>query len=74
MYLKMKKIEYLNCQTKFLYWIEDSLLSHFRWQIFDRVTKNARSYDEIVECLSNPVILDEDVYDVYGNEYIRKEK
>lgn len=30
LYLKMKKIEYLSCQTKFLYWIEDSLLSRLR--------------------------------------------
>lgn len=56
MYLKMKKIEYLNCQTKFLYWIEDSLLSVFRWQIFDWVIKNAQSYNEIVKCLSNPFL------------------
>jgi hypothetical protein len=56
MYLKMKKIECLSGQTKFLYWIEDSLLSGFRWQIFDWVTKNARSYDEIVKCLSKPFL------------------
>jgi len=50
-YLKIKKLEYLNGSTKFLYWVEDSLLSGFRWQIFDWVIKTARSYDEIVECL-----------------------
>jgi len=48
----MKKMERFSCQTKFLYWIEDSLLSGYRWQIFDWVTKNARTYNSIVKCLS----------------------
>jgi hypothetical protein len=52
MYLKMKKKEHLCSQTKFFYWIENSLLSCFRWQIFDWVTKNAQSYHEIIEYLS----------------------
>ena len=56
MYLKMKKMESFNRQTNFLYWIEDSLLSSFRWQIFDWVIKNARSYNEIVKCLSTPFL------------------
>ena len=42
LYLRMKKMEYFSCQTKFLYWIEDSLLSRFRWQIFDWVTKRPK--------------------------------
>jgi hypothetical protein len=56
MYLKMKKIEYSHMQTKFLYWIEDSLLSRFRWSIFDWAIKNVRSYEEIIKCLGNPFI------------------
>lgn len=52
-YLQMKKKEYIIPQTKFLYWIEDSLLSSFRWQIFDWVIKNAQSYNDIIRCLSN---------------------
>jgi hypothetical protein len=55
-YIKMKRLEYLSYQTKFIYWIEDSLLSGFRWQVFDWVTENARSYNEIVKCLSNPYL------------------
>jgi len=56
LYLKMRKMEYLCRQTRFLYWIEESLLSGFRWQLFDWITKNARSYDEIVKCLRTPFL------------------
>jgi hypothetical protein len=56
MYLRMKKLEQFNHQTKFLYWIEDSLLSGFRWQIFDWVVENAQSYNEMVRDLSNSVL------------------
>jgi hypothetical protein len=56
MYLKIKKMEYFNSQTKFLYWIEDSLISGFRWRIFDWITENVPSYNEIVKCLSNPFL------------------
>ncbi|MHB9055648.1 MAG: hypothetical protein ACYC2P_05775 [Paludibacteraceae bacterium] len=54
LYLRMKKTEALNCQTKFIYWIEDWLLSGLSWQIFDLVTKRAKSYSEIVQRLSKP--------------------
>lgn len=37
MYLKMKKLECTCSETKFLYWIEDSLLSHLRWLLFDEI-------------------------------------
>jgi len=56
LYLKMKKMEYLSAQTQFMYWIEDSLLSGFRWQIFDWVVTNSRSYDEIATCLKKPFL------------------
>ncbi len=56
MYLKMIKMEHLSGQTKFFYWIEDSLLSRMRWQIFDRVIENAHSYSEIINHLSNPFL------------------
>jgi len=56
LYLKMKKMEQFSSQTKFLYWIEDSLLSRLRWQTFDWVTKNARTYNSIVKCLSKPFL------------------
>lgn len=53
MYLKIKKMEHFNRKTKFLYWIEDSLLSRFRWMIFDWAIENSRSYLEITQNLSN---------------------
>ncbi|MBP7460627.1 MAG: hypothetical protein KBA26_05015 [Candidatus Delongbacteria bacterium] len=55
-YLKLKKLERFNRRTKFFYWIEDSLLSGFRWQIFDWVIQNAGSYHEILKLLSKPVL------------------
>jgi hypothetical protein len=71
MYLKMKTMEHFSLQTKFFYWIEDSLLSHFRWQIFDRVTKNARSYNEIVKYLSKPflqkLVAKKNMFNTLGN-------
>jgi len=56
LYLKMKKLEHLNEQTKFLYWIEDSLLSGFRWQLFDWIVTNVESYSEILKWLSKPFL------------------
>lgn len=53
MYLKMKRLERLNPDTKFSYWVEESLLSGFRWQMFDAITSSAASYEEIEECLSD---------------------
>jgi len=52
LYLKMKKMEPLNPCTHFLYWIEDSLISGFRWRLIDWVIRNARSYHEIEKWLS----------------------
>ncbi|MDF2821849.1 MAG: hypothetical protein K0R15_2296 [Clostridiales bacterium] len=34
MYLNMKKLEFLNPNTKYLYWIEESLLSNLRWYVY----------------------------------------
>ena len=56
LYLKIKKMEYLCAHTRFMYWIEDSLLSGFRWQIFDWIITNARTYDEIETCLGKPFL------------------
>lgn len=39
LYLKMKKLERLNPATTFLYWIEESLLSHLRWRLFHQMYK-----------------------------------
>lgn len=52
-YLKLKKKEHLNPRTQFLYWVEESLLSSFRWQLFDEVVKKAHSFAEIEHALSD---------------------
>ena len=53
MYLRMKKLERLNPATEFSYWVEESLLSGYRWQMFDTVIDNAKTYDEVCQCLSD---------------------
>ena len=53
MYLRMKKLEYLNPHTEFSYWVEESLLSGYRWQMFDTIVDNAATYDEVCRCLSD---------------------
>ncbi|MBO7494990.1 MAG: hypothetical protein J6T98_00435 [Salinivirgaceae bacterium] len=53
MYLRMKKLEHLNPHTEFSYWVEESLLSGYRWQMFDTIIDNAASYDEVCRCLSD---------------------
>ena len=53
MYLRMKKLERLNPVTEFSYWVEESLLSGYRWQMFDTVIDNAKTYDEVCQCLSD---------------------
>ncbi len=53
MYLRMKKLEYLHPHTKFAYWVEESLLSGYRWQMFDTVIDNVTSYSEACRCLSD---------------------
>jgi len=52
-YLRIKRLECLNNQTRFHYWIEDTLLSALRWQLFDWVINNANSHDEITTRLGN---------------------
>ena len=53
MYLRMKKLERLNPATEFSYWVEESLLSGYRWQMFDTVIDTAKTYDEVCQCLSD---------------------
>ena len=53
MYLRMKKLEQLNPATEFSYWVEESLLSGYRWQMFDTIIDNAKTYDEVCQCLSD---------------------
>lgn len=43
LYIKMKKLEALNEKTSFSYWIEKSIISHIRWQIFDGIYKKVKA-------------------------------
>lgn len=71
LYLEMKKLESLSPETTFLYWIEDSLLSHMRWRLFHQMqealltdNKNIRipeaylhfTYDQLIQKLKNPFL------------------
>lgn len=53
LYLKAKKLERLAPQTKFLYWVEESLLSSFRWQNFDEIIEKSSSIEEALRMLSD---------------------
>ena len=51
LYIKMKKLEAKNGSTEFLYWIEKTLLSSIRWQIYDGIVKQIENgkFDEPYE-------------------------
>ncbi len=53
MYLKAKKLEYLSPETHFLYWIEETLLSALRWNIFEEVVHKNNSVERIEQLLSD---------------------
>lgn len=55
MYLKMKALEASFAKTKFLYWVENTLLSAWRWNVFEDVLKNATCYDDVVRILKSGV-------------------
>lgn len=46
LYLKARRKAGGLKDTEFIYWIEESLLSALRWQLFDTITAKAASYDE----------------------------
>jgi hypothetical protein len=56
LYLRMKENESLHVHTKFMYWIEESLLSALRWQVFDWVIAHAHSYREVTTMLSRAAL------------------
>lgn len=42
-YLRLKKLERYNYAGKYFYWIEDSMLSHLRWYVFQELLKEKRA-------------------------------
>ncbi len=61
-YIRAKSIEnrliLSGCRTEFLYWVERSLLSAFRWTVFEDVLASCRTLDEAYERLSDRAIRD----------------
>jgi len=55
-YLTIKQLAHKLPGTRFSYWIEDSILSRFRWEVYDWVVSNARNYREITLFLGNPLL------------------
>jgi hypothetical protein len=53
LYKKAKGMERFSPDTKYLYWVEDSLLSAYRWQRFDAILSGSKSYDDICQKLRN---------------------
>ncbi|MCQ2147635.1 MAG: hypothetical protein MJZ16_08975 [Bacteroidales bacterium] len=53
LYLRTKRRESLSPCTKFLYWVEESLLSSYRWTVFENVLKEEFSPDAIKKALSD---------------------
>ena len=53
MYLKTKRMEHLNPEVKFLYWVERTLLSAYRWRLFDRILEESESAEEALEKMSD---------------------
>ncbi|HZW50119.1 MAG TPA: hypothetical protein VFF80_08360, partial [Bacillota bacterium] len=43
LYLRLKKLEQLKVAAKYFYWIEDSMLSHLRWYVFQELLKEKKA-------------------------------
>lgn len=71
LYKQMKALEKNSPNTLFSYWIEDSLLSHLRWELFHRMSdllsatapagepvilRPVYTYEQFVACLRNPFL------------------
>lgn len=55
LYLQMKGKESLCPSSRYLYWIETSLLSALRWQVFDAVMEGAANETQAVMLLRHPL-------------------
>lgn len=59
LYKKAKKMEQFSPDTNYIYWVEDSLLSAYRWQRFDVILSGSNSYDEMCQKLRNESLVRE---------------
>jgi hypothetical protein len=55
-YLKIKKQEKSIPQTRFYYWVENSILSALRWQVFDIIIKRFSNINEVKYYLSDEAL------------------
>ncbi len=53
MYIRLKRLEKNNAGAKYLYWIEDTLLSRLRWMAYDALVAKGLSDSQIRECLES---------------------
>lgn len=53
MYLRLKRLEHLTPRTRFLYWVEPSLLSALRWRLFDGILSSSRTPEDARRRLSD---------------------
>jgi len=58
LYIKSKSFEKLSPRTKYLYWVEESLLSAYRWNIFDEIIETG-SIPEILNRLGSKKLADD---------------
>lgn len=72
MYLKMKKFEYLSPDTRLSYWIEDSLLSHLRWLIWDGIRNEIESGNNNPSPAERVIRSFDEIKDYLSNGYLRK--
>lgn len=49
LYLRTKEFEYKNDSVRFLYWVESSLISAFRWRKFHDVVEKAATFEEVLK-------------------------
>ena len=56
LYLRAKRMEKLNPDVKFIYWVERTLLSACRWNAFDRILETAKDEEEALYSLSAGIL------------------
>lgn len=62
-YIKLKRLEKKNAGAKYLYWIEDTLVSQLRFMVYNALKEKGKSEREILPCL-DPAYLKKLAYDI----------
>ena len=56
MYCRMKRLELLSPQTRFDYWVEETLLSYIRSEVYEELLKGTLRSDDWARTLSGPAL------------------